>query len=79
MFEKNKQKINAHNRKDRAARRYNLGLNEFSDLSEEEFAAIYTRLIPSDNDIRTTAKNIRDKISLEKNKCPCDEKFINEN
>ena len=79
MFEKNKQKINAHNRKDRAARRYNLGLNEFSDLSEEEFAAIYTRLIPSDNDIRTTAKNIRDKINLEKNKCPCDEKFINEN
>ena len=44
IFNKNLQNIQAHNqRKDKT---YEMGVNQFTDLTEEEFAAIHLTLIP---------------------------------
>ena len=48
-------------------------LNEFADLTEEEFQLTYANLMVSDDSVREYARTVEEKNSLDQQDCNCKE------
>ena len=48
-------------------------LNEFADLTEEEFQLTYANLMVSDDSVREYARTVEEKSSLDQQDCNCKE------